>query len=84
MAVGHVRYSTTGRQTRDNAQPVCITHIKGNLAVAHNGNLVNAGQLRREIELAGGIFHSSSDTEVLAYTIVREGLILWSLCPPAS
>ena len=74
MAVGHVRYSTTGRQTRDNAQPVCITHIKGNLAVAHNGNLVNAGQLRREIELAGGIFHSSSDTEVLAYTIVRERL----------
>lgn len=74
MAIGHVRYSTTGRQSRENAQPICITHIKGNLAVAHNGNLVNAGQLRREIELNGGIFRSSNDTEVLAYTIVRERL----------
>lgn len=74
MAVGHVRYSTTGMQTRENAQPVVITHCKGNLAIAHNGNLVNAGKLRREIELGGGIFRSSSDSEVLAYTIVRERL----------
>ena len=74
MAVGHVRYSTTGKQSRENAQPVCITHVKGNLAVAHNGNLVNAGELRREIEMNGGIFRSSNDTEVLVYTIVRERL----------
>lgn len=74
MAIGHVRYSTTGKQSRENAQPICITHVKGNLAVAHNGNLVNAGELRREIELNGGIFRSSSDTEVLVYTIVRERL----------
>ena len=74
MAVGHVRYSTTGQPSRENAQPLSITHVKGNLAVAHNGNLVNAGALRREIELAGGIFRSSSDTEVLVYTIVRERL----------
>ncbi|MGM9622099.1 MAG: amidophosphoribosyltransferase, partial [Butyricicoccus porcorum] len=63
MAIGHVRYSTTGLQSRENAQPVCITHCKGNLAIAHNGNLVNAGELRKAIELDGGIFRSSSDTE---------------------
>ena len=50
MAIGHVRYSTTGDTRRENAQPISITHVKGNLAVAHNGNLVNAGELRREIE----------------------------------
>ena len=74
MAVGHVRYSTTGKQSRENAQPIAITHVKGNLAVAHNGNLVNAGELRRRIELNGGIFRSSNDTEVLVYTIVNERL----------
>lgn len=74
MAIGHVRYSTTGDTRRENAQPIAITHVKGNLAVAHNGNLVNAAALRREIEMNGGIFRSSSDTEVLVYTIVRERL----------
>ena len=74
MAIGHVRYSTTGNQSRENAQPIAITHVKGNLAVAHNGNLVNAGELRRKIELGGGIFRSSNDTEVLVYTIVNERL----------
>ena len=59
MAIGHVRYSTTGDTRRENAQPISITHVKGNLAVAHNGNLVNAGELRREIELDGGIFRLS-------------------------
>lgn len=74
MAIGHVRYSTTGLQSRENAQPLVITHCKGNLAVAHNGNLVNAGKLRQNIEMQGGIFRSSSDTEVIAYTIVQERL----------
>lgn len=74
MAIGHVRYSTTGKQSRENAQPISITHVKGNLAIAHNGNLVNAGELRREIEMGGGIFRSSNDSEVLVYTIVRERL----------
>ena len=74
MAIGHVRYSTTGDPRRENAQPVAITHVKGNLAVAHNGNLVNAGALRRALELKGGIFRSSSDTEVLVYTLVQERL----------
>ncbi len=72
MAIGHVRYSTTGLQSRENAQPLSITHCKGNLALAHNGNLVNAVALRKNIETTGGIFNSSSDTEVLAYTIVQE------------
>lgn len=74
MAIGHVRYSTTGDPYRENAQPLSISHVKGNLALAHNGNLVNARELRREIENTGGIFRSSSDTEVLVYTMVRERL----------
>ncbi|MDR0596366.1 MAG: amidophosphoribosyltransferase, partial [Clostridiales Family XIII bacterium] len=74
MAVGHVRYSTTGDSNVENAQPVAVSHIKGNLAVAHNGNLVNAGSLRHEIEMAGGIFRGTSDSEIIAYTIVRERL----------
>lgn len=74
MAIGHVRYSTTGNTSRENAQPISITHIKGNLAVAHNGNLVNAIELRRQVEMSGGIFRSSNDTEVLTYIIVRERL----------
>jgi amidophosphoribosyltransferase len=72
MAVGHVRYSTAGGGSVENAQPVAVSHIKGNLAVAHNGNLVNAGTLRHEIEMAGGIFRGTSDSEIIAYTIVRE------------
>ena len=71
MAIGHVRYSTTGDTRRENAQPISITHVKGNLAVAHNGNLVNAGELRREIELDGGIFRSSNDTEVRYTPLLR-------------
>ncbi len=74
MAIGHVRYSTTGDPRRENAQPLAITHIKGNLALVHNGNLVNAGALRRKLELDGAIFRSSSDTEVLVYTLVHERL----------
>jgi len=74
MAVGHCRYATTGCRSADNAQPIVLRHVKGNLAVAHNGNLTNAAELRREIELDGGVFHSTSDTEIIAYTIVRERL----------
>ena len=51
MAIGHVRYSTTGDTRRENAQPISITHVKGKLAVAHNGNIVNAGELRRQLSL---------------------------------
>ena len=74
MAVGHVRYSTTGGKNHNNIQPLVIRHIKGNLALVHNGNLINAAQLRRSFELSGAIFHGTSDTEAIAYEIVRERL----------
>lgn len=69
MAVGHVRYATTGRKSRTNAQPMVINHVKGSMALAHNGNLTNAAELREKLELSGAIFHTTSDTEVIAYTI---------------
>lgn len=56
MAIGHVRYSTTGGKSVNNIQPLVIRHIKGNLALAHNGNLVNAHDIRKTFELKGGIF----------------------------
>ena len=74
MALGHVRYSTTGGKDLGNIQPLVIRHIKGNLALAHNGNLVNADELRKKYELSGGIFHGTSDTEAIAYTIVSNRL----------
>lgn len=74
MAIGHVRYSTTGGKSLNNVQPLVIRHIKGNLALAHNGNLVNASDIRRTFELNGGIFHGTSDTESIAYTIVSNRL----------
>ncbi len=74
IAVGHVRYSTTGGNERNNIQPIVIRHMKGNLALSHNGNLVNAGSLRTRHELNGGIFHGSADTETIIYTIVAERL----------
>lgn len=74
MAVGHVRYSTFGGKNPNNIQPLVIRHIKGNLALVHNGNLINAAELRREFEMSGAIFHGTSDTEAIAYAIVRERL----------
>lgn len=72
IAVGHVRYGTTGGNNLSNCQPIQVNHLKGKLAVAHNGNLSNALPLRRELELSGAIFHSTSDTETIAYVITRE------------
>lgn len=74
MAVGHVRYGTTGATDRNNAQPIVVNHCKGSLALAHNGNLVNSFELREELELNGSIFHTTSDTEVISYVITRERL----------
>ncbi|MDR1464475.1 MAG: amidophosphoribosyltransferase [Oscillospiraceae bacterium] len=74
MAVGHVRYGTTGGNSSRNAQPMHVNHSNGSLVLAHNGNLTNAGELRRTFEMEGCIFHSTSDTEVIAYTITRERL----------
>ncbi len=73
-AIGHVRYSTTGAGTIANCQPLIVNHIKGKLAVAHNGNLTNALPLRDELEMNGAIFHSTSDTETICYMIIRERL----------
>jgi len=74
MAVGHVRYGTTGATDRNNAQPIVVNHIKGSMALAHNGNLVNSAELRRALELKGSIFHTTSDTEVISYIITEERL----------
>ncbi len=74
IAIGHVRYSTTGNSNRSNAQPLVVRHMKGPLAIAHNGNLVNARELREEYELKGAIFHSTNDTEVISYAITEQRL----------
>ena len=74
MAVGHVRYGTTGRTNRINCQPIEVNHLKGRLAIAHNGNISNAYELRSSLELAGAIFHTTSDTEIIAYIIIQERL----------
>ena len=74
MALGHVRYGTTGATGRKNAQPIVINHNKGTMAIAHNGNLVNSSELREELELQGSIFHTTSDTEVISYIITKERL----------
>ncbi|MGM9624904.1 MAG: amidophosphoribosyltransferase [Eubacteriales bacterium] len=79
MAVGHVRYGTTGATTHSNCQPIEVNHLKGKLAVAHNGNLSNALALREELELSGAIFHSTSDTETIAYLITRQRLTASSI-----
>lgn len=71
IAIGHCRYSTTGTSTIENAQPVCASYSKGAIAVAHNGNLVNALKLRRELEERGSIFSSTTDSEVIVHLIAR-------------
>ena len=71
MGVGHVRYSTTGAATLNNAQPLVLNYIKGTLALAHNGNLVNTGELREELAQTGAIFRTTTDSEIIAYEIAR-------------
>lgn len=72
LGVGHVRYSTTGAATLNNAQPLVLNYIKGTLALAHNGNLINTGELRQELARTGAIFQTTTDSEVIAYCIARE------------
>lgn len=72
MAVGHVRYSTAGGSVRENSQPLVMRYIKGVLAIAHNGNLTNAVEIRQELEHRGAIFQTTIDSEVIAYIIARE------------
>lgn len=71
IGVGHVRYSTAGSSTRENAQPLVLNYVKGALGLAHNGNLINAPKLRRELEYTGAIFQTTIDSEVIAYYIAR-------------
>ncbi|GHU73889.1 amidophosphoribosyltransferase [Clostridia bacterium] len=72
LAVGHCRYATTGQRKLSNAQPLLVNHLKGSMALAHNGNLTNALELREKLEQKGSIFHGTSDSEVIAYIITQE------------
>ncbi|WP_418415035.1 amidophosphoribosyltransferase [Blautia sp.] len=72
IGIGHVRYSTTGESVAENAQPLVLSYIKGSLALAHNGNLVNTEALKWELIQTGAIFHTTTDSEVIAFHIARE------------
>ncbi len=74
IGVGHVRYSTAGASTRENAQPLVLNYVKGTLGLAHNGNLINVNELRHDLEYTGAIFQTTIDSEVIAYHIARERL----------
>lgn len=74
IAVGHVRYATTGSDREENIQPIVVNHNKGRIALAHNGNLTNSFELRLELEEKGAIFHTTTDSEVISYIIVQERL----------
>ncbi|MBR7185994.1 MAG: amidophosphoribosyltransferase [Clostridia bacterium] len=72
MALGHVRYAGSGKGGRENAQPIVVNHMKGRMALAHNGCLVNSYELRTELENEGSIFHTTTDSEVISYIITKE------------
>ena len=74
IAVGHVRYGTTGSDNKRNVQPILVNHYKGRMALAHNGNLTNSVPLRHKLEEQGSIFHTTTDSEVISYIIVHERL----------
>jgi len=74
VAIGHVRYSTKGSSTIDNVQPLLISYSRGQLAVAHNGNLVNADELRNELETMGSIFQTTNDSEVMLHLLAKPSL----------
>ena len=74
MAISHVRYSTAGGSVLENAQPLVMRYVKGTLSVAHNGNLTNAVEIRRELEQTGAIFQTTIDSEVICYLIARARL----------
>ena len=74
IGVGHVRYSTAGSSTRENAQPLVLNYVKGTLGLAHNGNLINTPELKNELAYTGAIFQTTIDSEIIAYYIARERL----------
>jgi amidophosphoribosyltransferase len=79
MIIGHVRYATMGAEPRRNAQPLVVNHVKGQMALAHNGALSNAAELRESLEMRGAIFHTTTDSEVISYVITQERLATSSL-----
>jgi amidophosphoribosyltransferase len=74
MAIGHVQYSGGIGSRRENAQPLTLSYIKGSLAVAHNGSLINSTELKREYEYRGAVFHTTTDSEIIAYIIAQARL----------
>lgn len=78
MALGNVRYGTSKSKDRINAEPMLVNHIKGRLAISHDGALVNYAELRKELELEGAIFHTANDVEVIAYMITKARLTVSS------
>ncbi|PWM47157.1 MAG: amidophosphoribosyltransferase [Clostridiales bacterium] len=74
IALGHVRYSTTGSNTRENAQPLATRYVKGSLTIVHNGNVYNAAELRDSLASEGAVFRSTNDSEVIAFLIAKERL----------
>lgn len=79
MAIGHCLYGTAESDKRENAQPMTIRHVKGQMAIANNGVVLNAYELRQKLELQGAIFHSTSDAELIAHMITRERLTAGSI-----
>jgi amidophosphoribosyltransferase len=73
MAVGHVRYSTTGSSVLKNAQPLLIDYAKGTICIAHNGNLINSLELRQHLERRGSIFQTTTDSEIIIHLMARSG-----------
>lgn len=74
VGIGHVRYSTTGASKEENAEPLLVNYRNGKIAIAHNGNLVNIKELKRELQREGRVFHSDTDTEVIAHLLVKDML----------
>ena len=79
MALGHVRYGTLGTKGRENAEPVVVNHVKGRMALATAGKLVNAEELKHNLEMQGMIFHTKSDAEIVSYLITKERLAVPSI-----
>lgn len=72
IGIGHVRYSTAGESSIENAQPFSLNYAKGTLALAHNGNVINTADMKKELQQEGAVFAGTSDSEVIAYKIARE------------
>ena len=83
IAIGHTRYSTFGTVNRTNAQPLVVRHIKGQLAIAHNGNLTNAPDLRKELELTGALFRAAPEDDA-GRSVEFKSVCHFRVLPPVS